>query len=501
MAVVAAALGVLASACSGATPVTGTGVVSLSELDRATTPTSFVLVIDVEDATSAKLHIDANYVGKDAKQPLTFRVKVAPGEHSLSVRSVIEGAERRTDVAFTASNTKSVPSSGSPVSRVLDPTAPTATTDPAHGAAAPTNAAGAVTRTRDSTATATSSPSSTVATSLPTIDTPTTSVAPPRAGDTQLDSVEGIRAALSSAHPGQVLRIADGEYTFKPRLVASASGTATAPITLRGSRNVILRTKNASGDYGLHITGDYWRVEGITVAHASKGIVLDGSIGTVIDGVEIYDIGAEAVHFRMCSSDGVLRNSHVHHTGRTSAQFGEGVYVGSANSNWTQYQCTDHLEGKTLGDNTERVLIEDNVFEDVPAEGADLKEGTDSGILRRNTFRRTGASGQNSADSAVDVKGNNWLIEDNVVSETDAPWDDDGVARPSEFVDGYQSHKVFESYGTRNVFRRNQVLGAVAGFGIGLYPAAGNVVTCDNVATGAVKGLVGNNSKATLCQG
>ena len=39
--------------------------------------------------------------------------------------------------------------------------------------------------------------------------------------------------------------IADGEYLADQRLVASASGTAAAPITLRGSRAAILRTKNA----------------------------------------------------------------------------------------------------------------------------------------------------------------------------------------------------------------------------------------------------------------
>jgi hypothetical protein len=73
------------------------------------------------------------------------------------------------------------------------------------------------------------------------------------------------------------------------------------PITLRGSRNAILRSEDTGGDYGLSI-GDYWRIEGITVAHASKGIVLDGSIGTVIDDVEVFDIGAVGVHFRACSS-------------------------------------------------------------------------------------------------------------------------------------------------------------------------------------------------------
>jgi hypothetical protein len=338
--------------------------------------------------------------------------------------------------------------------------------------------------------------------SSPTSAPPGTAVLPaPVDGEIVVDDADTLRAALASSSPGTVIRLADGEYQFKPRLVASALGTADAPITLRGSRAAVLRTKNASGDYGLHVTGDHWRIEGITVAHATKGIVLDGSVGTVIDGVEVYDIGDEAVHFRTCSSDGVLRNSHIHDTGRNSAQYGEGVYVGSANSNWDKYQCTDPTEDVDEGDNTERVLVEDNLFEDITAEGADLKEGTDSGIVRRNVFRRTGLSGQNSADSAIDAKGNGWVIEDNVVGGTDATWDDDGAAAPSEFADGYQAHSVYEGYGTGNVFRRNRVEGDIAGFGVGLYPEADNVVTCDNSAPGAALGLVGVNGQPGECGG
>jgi hypothetical protein len=462
-------------------------IVMLSDLDGSTAPTSFTLGVDVVGATSAKLIVDGAYIGEDEELPLRFDVTVAPGTRKVKVRSVVDGVEQRFDATFVAVGPVPAPdeqraegpaptSTVAPVSTTSEPPAPTTT-----GLTVPTT-----------------SPPIVATTTAPPAPTPT----PPTSGRRELrvDSVEEIRAAVASARPGDVIRVADGEYTFKPRLVASASGTGDAPITLVGSRSAVLRTKNASGDYGLHITGDHWRVEGLTVAHASKGIVLDRSIGTVIDGVEVYDIGAEAVHFRTCSSDGVLRNSYIHDTGRTSAQYGEGVYVGSANSNWAQYQCADHVERLPIGDNTERVLIEDNVFEDITAEGADLKEGTDSGTLRRNTFRRAGISGQNSADSAVDAKGNNWIIEDNVVSETDATWDDDGVAAPSEFADGLQSHSVYEGYGTGNVFRRNQVIGAIPGFGVGLYPGMGNVVTCDNVAPGAEQGLVGNKSRPSTCQ-
>ena len=123
---------------------------------------------------------------------------------------------------------------------------------------------------------------------------------------------------------------------------------------------------------------------------------------------------------------------------RNSPQYGEGVYVGSAGSNWSTYECTDQRErARPRGDNTERVLIEDNLFEDVTAEGADLKEGTDSGTLRRNTFRRTGTSGMNSADSAVDAKGNGWLIEGNTVRGCSGAC-----------LDAFQTHSVYSGYGT-----------------------------------------------------
>ena len=58
---------------------------------------------------------------------------------------------------------------------------------------------------------------------------------------------------------------------------------------------------------------------------------------------------------------------------------------------------------------------------------------------------------------------------------------------------------MYDGYGTANVFRGNVVDGAIAGFGIGLYPALGNAVTCDNRAPGAALGLVGDNGQASAC--
>ena len=71
--------------------------------------------------------------------------------------------------------------------------------------------------------------------------------------------------------------------------------------------------------------------------------------------------------------------------------------------------------------------------------------------------------------------------------------------RPSEFADGFQSHSVYEGYGTGNTFRANRVEGPIPGFGVGLYPAVGNKVTCDNEAPGASAGLVGDKGKPAAC--
>ncbi|GAA1799742.1 hypothetical protein HC028_16560 [Planosporangium flavigriseum] len=453
-------------------------------LQGATVGTTFTA--DVTGASSnltqAKFILDGVYLGTDESAPFSWPITTTSGSHTLKVRAEgSTGAQVRLEATFTVKTGTVQPAPGSPASpspnRTAKPVPPQAdtpaTTDPAGPAP---------------TATAAPVPSATATT--------------PPAGSARVwsvSTVDGIRQALANAKPGDVVNVADGEYTFKPRLVASASGTKNAPITLRGSRKAVLRTKNTSGDYGLWITGSYWRVEGLTVAHASKGIVLDRSVGTVIDGVEVYDIGAEAVHFRTCSTDGVLRNSFIHDTGVESPQYGEGVYVGSANSNWSSYKCTDPVSGQTVGDNSERVTIENNLFRDITAEGADLKEGTDSGVLRNNRFEHTGFSGANSADSAVDAKGNNWLIQGNVVTDNIRPWVKDGVARANAFLDAFQTHAVYAGYGTGNVFTGNVVEGAVSGFGIAMYPALANVARCDNSAPRAALGLVGNQRKPVAC--
>jgi hypothetical protein len=157
-----------------------------------------------------------------------------------------------------------------------------------------------------------------------------------------------LKAALAVATPGITITMADGMYLGKDvrdgnadepgRFFATTPGDAAAPITLRGTRAAVIDGGGPGGGYGLHLTGaHHWKLMGFTVAGASKGIVLDGSNHVDINGVRVANTGDEGVHFRSHSSDNILQNSEVDHTGVRSPNYGEGVYIGSAKSNWQKH--------------------------------------------------------------------------------------------------------------------------------------------------------------------
>lgn len=156
--------------------------------------------------------------------------------------------------------------------------------------------------------------------------------------------------------------------------------------------------------------------------------------------------------------------------------------MGSTSSNWDSYACDrGGRQHRGRPDPAQH-------FTDIASEGADLKEGVDSGTLRGNTFSNAGSSDEDSADSAIDVKAKGWLIEGNVIRTP-----------TSRALDGIQTHQVHPGYGTDNIFRSNVIEGRWPGFGIGLYPRSSNVVECTNTADDASLGLVGDGESPIDC--
>jgi Right handed beta helix region len=244
------------------------------------------------------------------------------------------------------------------------------------------------------------------------------------AATVEVTTAKELKAALTAAAPGQTIHLADGTYTGNFKVYVA--GTASAPITLTGSAKAVL---TSSGGYGLYLDGSsYWTVEGLTVTGGQKGIVTDAASHVVIDSVTVHDLQMEGVHFRTSSTDGVIKNSRIYNTGLQRPGYGEGVYVGTAN---------------TLDDNSDRVQILDNVIgPDVGGENIDLKEGTTGGTVTGNTFDGSGLSMTNYDDSWIDVKGNGYTVTGNTGTRT--------------LNDGYQTHTQQPGWGCGTVFRGNR---------------------------------------------
>jgi hypothetical protein len=278
-----------------------------------------------------------------------------------------------------------------------------------------------------------------------------------------------LQAALDDAAPGTAIAVDDG--TYDGQFTASTSGTAEQPIWLCGSPNAVLRGPGPDNGVVLHLQQvAHWRLVGFTVRDGQKGVMADGVSASVVQDLTVTEIGDEAVHLRTASTGNVVRGLTISDTGLRREKFGEGIYVGSARSNWCQISGCDP-------DRSDRNVLIANTISDTTAENIDIKEGTTGGVVADNTFDGAGLAGD--ADSWVDVKGNGWLIQAN---------------RGTTARSGFEVNDQADGWGTGNTFDLNTADVRGDGYGYELRrptdeAAAGNRVLCTNTATAATEGL------------
>ena len=276
-----------------------------------------------------------------------------------------------------------------------------------------------------------------------------------------VSSTSELSAALSKARPGDSIRLSDGTYSGE--FEATASGTSSDPIFLCGGSGAVLSGDGIESGYVFYLKGaQHWRLVGFTVRNGQKGVVADGTTGTVIQGLTVQQIGDEGIHLRSRSTGNAVLNNQVSHTGLRRDKFGEGIYVGSAVSNWGTY-----TNGQP--DRSDYNLVQGNTISDTGAESVDIKEGTTGGAVVNNTFDGSGMTG---GDSWIDVKGNDWRIEGNVGRNTPK--------------DGYQTHHIVDDWGSHNTFIDNKAQGNVPGVDFYVHDAetTANVIQCNNHGDG-----------------
>jgi parallel beta-helix repeat protein len=280
----------------------------------------------------------------------------------------------------------------------------------------------------------------------------------------RVSSASQLTAALAAAKPGTSILLAAGRYVGN--FVASTSGTADSPISLCGTSASVLDGGDIKSGYVFHLDGaSYWHLEGFAVTNGQKGVVADRTTGALISGLTVSAVGDEGIHLRDFSSGNTVSDNTVSRTGMLKAKYGEGIYIGTAKSNWCSFsQC----KVDASNDNT----VSGNHISNTTAENVDIKEGTTGGTLSNNTFDGIGMT---AADSWVDVKGNNWLIQGN--SGKDSP------------NDGFQTHQILSGWGTGNVFTGNTAAVDGPGYGFHITKPLANVLKCTNTVSGAGKGV------------
>lgn len=292
---------------------------------------------------------------------------------------------------------------------------------------------------------------------------------PAQAATVRVGTSAELTSALASVTPGTVIELA-ANTTFTGNFKAAKSGTSSSRITLKGPRSAVIK---ASAGRTLELTGSYWNLTGFTVTGGQKGLMATGVKNTVVDGIKVTGVGHEGIHFQYTSTDNVVKDSEVTDTGREYAGYGEGIYFGSAKSNWP---------GGTPDRSDRNKAIGNKIGPNVRAESIDIKEGTTGGELRGNVFDGTGQSGEHFADSWVDMKGNNYVVADNRGSK---------VFVHVATYGGFEVHVQLDGWGRNNTFSGNTA-NVQSSYAYGFYlvkAATGNKVCASNKVTGAGKGF------------
>lgn len=254
-----------------------------------------------------------------------------------------------------------------------------------------------------------------------------------------------LQSALKSASAGDEIVLNVGSYIgnkstsgdSKAHFYSSKSGTASNPITLRSassSNKQVLSGNNVDSGYLFYLEGNYWVVKDLKFSTAQKGIMLEGANSNEIDNVEIFNLGAEAVHMRYFSSDNVLSNCYIHDTGKRVGQegFGEGVYIGTHDGHTAEK--LDKSDNNRIGGCV--------IGPDVTAEAFDIKAGVSGTVIESNSINGSGIigdAGNPAADSFIDLKGTDNIIRNNRLN-----WGGDNNIAHAIFT--YQEHRSSNIY-------------------------------------------------------
>ena len=198
---------------------------------------------------------------------------------------------------------------------------------------------------------------------------------------------EEFENVANSLVPGDTLVLRGGTYSQSARRAVTVTGTAAQPIVIRaadGESPLLTRpieTMDTANNIEI-VSCSYLVLRGLRFEGGSTGVRIMGGHHITVEDCEVFGTGNNAISMNSGNCDAiVIRRTHIHHTGLSTAGTteGEGMYVG----------CND---------NTCRVtnsIFENNYIHHLRAtsnggnDGIEVKVGSYNNIVRNNVIHDT----------------------------------------------------------------------------------------------------------------
>ncbi len=230
--------------------------------------------------------------------------------------------------------------------------------------------------------------------------------------------------ALTAAVAGDEIRVTPGDYP--PVGVSNLDFDPATPVLVRatGPGAVIAEPAFDQRDAMRLDNVRGVRFEDLTFRGGIHGIYLVAVSDLVFENVTVEDVGQEGFQLRDASHDVAIRNSLIQRTGlrpgstssgQLYSQFGEGIYVGSANQQ----------------DPVRDIEISGNEIAYTTAEAVDVKPGASRVLIHGNRVHHVDTA--NSGAIVVGLSTNNVHPDPEVVISSNRIW---AVTRTSRWQDG-----------------------------------------------------------------
>lgn len=270
-----------------------------------------------------------------------------------------------------------------------------------------------------------------------------------------------IQKAVDLAQPGDTINLASG--TYNQDILSRRNGTASAPITLTGPSNAII--KGGGNGRVFEINHDYLTLDGFTmdgrVSSSSYRDKLVFAIGTEVrDGVSglrvlnmtFRNAGGECLRLRYFAQNNEIAYSTFLNCGQDDypggewaggGKNGEAIYIGTSNNQWG-----DGKNPTNEPDQSNNNWVHNNFMNTQGNECVDVKEGSTGNIIEYNEC--TGQKDENSAGLNSRGDGNTFRYNETYGNVGG------GVRLGGALVDG-------EQYGKNNDVYDNLIYDNIAG--------------------------------------